>query len=98
MGNVTLPIGATNSGTNDWADVHNEDQAIVDVVNGGIENVNIASAAAIAHSKLANSTAGYLLIANASGVITGTAMSGDVTIGSTGVTAIGSSKVTTTKT
>lgn len=43
MGLVNLPIGATNSGTNDWSDVHGEDQAIVDVVNGNIEAANLAS-------------------------------------------------------
>ena len=53
MGNVSLPIGSTNSGTNDWSDVHGEDQAIVDVVNGNIENANIKAGAAIAASKLA---------------------------------------------
>lgn len=30
MTDPNLPIGATNTGTNDWSDVHGEDQAIVD--------------------------------------------------------------------
>ena len=49
MGNVSLPIGSSNSGTNDWSDVHGEDQAIVDVVNGSIDNTNLASGAALAN-------------------------------------------------
>lgn len=93
MTDVTLPIGASNSGTNDWSDVHGEDQAIVDVVNGEITNSNIKSTAAIAYSKLAAASTGQVLIGNA-GVPTMTTLTGDVTVGATGVTAIGSSKVT----
>ena len=33
MTTPNLPIGASNSGTNDWSDVHGEDQAIVDAYN-----------------------------------------------------------------
>lgn len=51
----------------------------------------------IAPSQIVKQTAGKLLIANASGVITGTAMSGDVTISSAGVTEIGAAKVGTTE-
>lgn len=95
---VSLPLGASNSGTNDWADVYNNDAAITAVVNGDIRNDNLAAAgtAAIAHAKLANASAGYVLQAAGSGVITATAWSGDVTVGSTGVTAIGATKVTGT--
>lgn len=51
----------------------------------------------IAPSQIVKQTAGKLLIANASGVITGTAMSGDVTISDAGVTEIGEGKVGTTE-
>jgi len=54
-----------------------------------IVNADIKSDAAIAHSKLANITAGQVLLGNASNVPTATALSGDVTVNSSGVTAIG---------
>lgn len=43
MGDVSLPFGANNSGTNDWSDVHSNDQAIVDVLNGNVDDDNLAS-------------------------------------------------------
>jgi hypothetical protein len=55
-----------------------------------IENGDIAAAAAIAHTKLANITAGSVLMGNNSNVPTATALSGDVTVSDSGVTAIGS--------
>jgi len=51
-------------------------------------NADIASDAAIDHSKLAEITAGSVLLGNASDVPTATALSGDVTVDSSGVTAI----------
>jgi hypothetical protein len=59
-----------------------------------IVNADIKSDAAIAHSKLANITAGQVLLGNSSNVPTATALSGDVTVSSAGVTAIGNAKVT----
>jgi hypothetical protein len=53
--------------------------------SGVIINANVASTAAIAHSKLANITAGQILMGNATNVPTATAMSGDATISNTGV-------------
>ena len=55
-----------------------------------IVNADIKSDAAIAHTKLANITAGQVLLGNGSNVPTATALSGDVTVNSSGVTAIGS--------
>ncbi len=69
MGTVVLPK-LNQTGTNEWADVEDNDKALRDEFNGNIENVNIKSTAAIAHSKLADATAGYTLRANGSGVIT----------------------------
>lgn len=57
-------------------------------------NANIDSAAAIAFSKLASLTSGNILVGSSGNVPTSVAMSGDVTIGNTGVTAIGTNKVT----
>lgn len=63
---------------------------------GKIVNAQINAAAAIAYSKLASMATGSLLIGNA-GVATATALSGDATIGATGVLTIANSAVTTAK-
>lgn len=60
------------------------------ILDGTIVNADINASAAIAHSKLASITAGQVLLGNASNVPTATALSGDVTVNSSGVTAIGS--------
>lgn len=60
------------------------------IADDTIVNVDINPAAAIAHSKLANITAGSVLLGNASNIPTATALSGDVTVTSSGVTAISS--------
>jgi len=67
------------------------------VVRGGLTDSNIDAAAAIAHTKLANITAGRVLLGNASNVPTATALTGDVTVSNTGVTAIASTAVTQAK-
>ena len=53
-----------------------------------IVNADIASAAAIAYSKLATLTSGNIVLGNASNVATSQPVTGDVTISNTGVTAI----------
>lgn len=92
MGTVTLP-NLNQTGTNEWEDVEGNDRALRDEINGSLDNSNLSASAAIAHSKLANGTAGHLLIANSSGVITGTAISGDITISPSGVAAIASGAI-----
>jgi hypothetical protein len=64
------------------------------ILDGTIVNADINASAAIALSKLATSTAGHIIVYNASGVPTAVSKTGDVTISDTGVTAIGSGKVT----
>jgi len=65
--------------------------ALVDSATiSGIVNDEIDASAAIAHTKLASITAGQVLLGNASNVPTATALTGDVTVNSSGVTAIGS--------
>ncbi len=59
-----------------------------------IENADIKATAAIAYSKLATLASANILVGSAGGVATSVAMSGDITISNTGVTAIGASKVT----
>ena len=60
------------------------------IADGTIVNADINASAGIALSKLANITAGQVLLGDASNVPTATALSGDVTVNSSGVTAIGS--------
>ena len=63
------------------------------ILDGTIVNADINASAAIAHSKLASITAGQVLLGNASNIPTATALSGDVTVSSTGVTAISSGAI-----
>lgn len=64
------------------------------IADGTIVNSDINASAAIAHSKLANATAGQVLLgATTTGVITATTISGDVTINGNGVTAISSDAI-----
>ncbi len=96
MTQATLP-NLNQTGVNEWSDVEGNDVALRNVINGQLQNDNLASNAAIAHSKLANATAGQLLIANASGVITATTMSGDATLSSSGALTIANQAVTNAK-
>ena len=63
------------------------------IADGAVNNAKIATTAAIAPSKLAAVTAGQVLLGNATGVITATSITGDVTISSTGVATISASAV-----
>ena len=60
------------------------------IADGTIVNADINSSASIAHSKLASMTAGQVLLGNSSNVPTSTALSGDITVDSSGVAAISS--------
>lgn len=73
-------------------DVIINNAGVTAIAAGVIVNADINAAAAIAYSKLATMATGSVLIGNA-GVPTATAMTGDITIGATGVTAIGAGKV-----
>jgi sporulation protein YlmC with PRC-barrel domain len=63
------------------------------IADGAIMNADINASAAIALTKLATGTIASVVIHNASGVPTATALSGDITVNSSGVTAIGSGKI-----
>jgi len=63
------------------------------ILDGTIVNADVNASAAIALSKLATSTAGHVVVHNSSGVPTSTEVTGDITISSSGVTAIGSGKI-----
>lgn len=56
-------------------------------------NANLSSSAGISFSKLASLTSGNILVGNGSNVAASVAMSGDITIDSTGATSIGTNKV-----
>jgi hypothetical protein len=60
------------------------------IVDGTIVNADINASAAIALSKLASGTAAQVVVHDSSGVPTATTVTGDVTISSSGVTAISS--------
>jgi hypothetical protein len=92
MGTVSLPIGATNAGPNEWADVHGEDQAIIDEVNGGLDADNLAPDA-VTTTKIADANvtdaklrspnnSAYRLIYEANGFLGGAAPSGTYLLGS----------------
>jgi hypothetical protein len=100
LGNASnVPTSTTVSG-----DVTISNTGVTAISSGVIVNADINASAAIAHSKLASLTAGNVLLGNASNVPTSTALSGDVTVTSAGVTAIkssvalGGSPTTTTQT
>jgi trimeric autotransporter adhesin len=68
------------------------------ILDGEIVNADINAAAAIAHTKLANTgSAGQLLMGNGSNVVTATSMSGDATISGTGALTISANSVTSGK-
>jgi hypothetical protein len=63
-------------------------------LSNSVLNADINTAAAIAHSKLANATAGQVLLGTTTtGVITATAISGDITINGAGVATIAANSV-----
>jgi len=61
--------------------------------NTSIVDGDISASAGIAYSKLATLTSGNIIVGNASNTAASVAMSGDITITNTGVTAIGLDKI-----
>ena len=84
----------TNDGTTYGNIVTTADSGTVTsamIADGAIVNADVNASAAIAHSKLANATAGQVLLGTTTtGVVTATTISGDITIDGAGTTAIGS--------
>lgn len=91
-------IGTTGTGvvtaTTVSGDVTVNGAGVTSISSGVIVDADINSSAAIALSKLATSAAGNIIVYNSSGVPTAVAETGDISISDTGVTAIGSSKIT----
>jgi hypothetical protein len=80
-----VPTATTISG-----DVTVNSSGVTAIGSGVVVNADINASAAIDYSKLATLTAGSVVLGNSSNVATVTALSGDVTVNSSGVTAIGS--------
>lgn len=92
-----LTQATTINGTDDFAIEQGgvTKRVAASVVRGDIANANVSATAAIAHSKLASIPSGQVLLGNASNVPTATALTGDVTVSSTGVTTISAGSVIT---
>ena len=90
-GNIVLG-NASNVATSTavTGDVTISNAGVTAISSGVIVNADINASAAIDYSKLAALTSGNILIGNASNVATSTAVTGDITISNTGVTAIAS--------
>ena len=84
-GNVATSVAMTG-------DIAITNTGVTSIQADTIVNADINSAAAISYSKLATLATGHILAGNA-GVPTDTTVSGDITIGATGVTAIDANKV-----
>ncbi len=69
---------------------------VLTIANSAITNAKISASAAIAFSKLASLATGHILAGNA-GVVTDVTLSGDATIGATGVLTIAANAITTAK-
>ena len=74
-------------------DVTISDTGVTAIASGVIVNADINSAADIALTKLATGTQGTVIVHNASGVPTATAISGDITISNNGVATIAANSV-----
>lgn len=86
LGNASNVVTATAV----TGDITISNTGVTEIGAGVIVNADINASAAIAHSKLASITAGSVLIGDVSNVPTATAITGDISIDSSGVTAIGS--------
>lgn len=91
-------IVANSAGVPTWVsesgDVTISDTGVTAITSNVIVNADINTAAAIAHSKLANATAGQVLLgATTTGVVTATTISGDITINGAGVATIAANSV-----
>ena len=88
-GSITGNAATVTTNANLTGDVTSTGNATA-IAAGVIVNADVNASAAIDYSKLATLTAGNIVLGNASNVATSTAVTGDVTISNSGVTAIGS--------
>lgn len=80
-----VPTATTVTG-----DVTISSTGVTSISSGAIVNADISASAGIALSKLASGGAAQVVLHNGSGVPTATALTGDVTVDATGITAISS--------
>jgi len=77
------------TGVDVTGDVTISNTGVTSIASGVVVNADISASAAIDYSKLAALTSGNIIIGSVSNVPTARAVTGDVTISNTGVTAIG---------
>lgn len=99
MGTVNLPK-TSQTGSNEWADVQDNDEAIVAQVNGQLDDDNIDSLSGTKLTdgttplaKLVSGTSAQIPVANGSGVPVWKSLSGDGTISNTGVLSLSNTVV-----
>ena len=78
-------------------DVTVSNTGVAAIASGAIVNADVNASAAIAHSKLASMSSGNILVGSSGSVPTSVAVTGDITVSSSGVTAIASDAVTFAK-
>jgi hypothetical protein len=81
---------------NPSGDIDVTNAGVFSIASGVIVNADVNAAAAIDWSKMEALTDAHILVGSGANVATDVAVTGDVTIANTGVTAIGSGKVTST--
>lgn len=90
-GNILVgSAGGVATSTAVTGDVTISNAGVTAIGSGVIVNADVNASAAIDFSKLATLASGNILVGSGGGVATSTAVTGDVTISNTGVTAIGS--------
>lgn len=88
-GNIFVgSAGNVATGVNPTGDIDVTNTGVFSITAGAIVNADVNAAAAIAFSKLAALPSAEILLGSAGNVATATAVTGDVTISNTGVTAI----------
>ena len=78
-------------------DITVSNAGVMAIASGVIVNADVNASAAIAHSKLASMSSGNILVGSSGSVPTSVAVTGDITVSSTGVTAIVGDAVTFAK-
>jgi hypothetical protein len=78
-------------------DITVSNTGVTAIASGAIVNADVNASAAIAHSKLAPMSSGNILVGSSGTVPTSVAVTGDITVSSSGVTAIASDAVTFAK-
>ena len=78
-------------------DITVSNTGVTAIASGAVVNADVNASAAIAHSKLAPMSSGNILVGSSGTVPTSVAVTGDITVSSSGVTAIANDAVTFAK-